>query len=1245
MGFTPAQQNAIDVRDRTLLVSAAAGSGKTFTLTQRIIKSIIDDGQDLSRLLIVTFTRAAAGELKAKIANAVSDAIAQNPENMHLQNQLIKLGGANISTIDSFFMEPVRSNFEKLGLPASIRMADDAELLPIREKLMREVLDDFFDQYRAYENGGLSSVGYSDRYTELIGVISETRDSSKLIPTLCDIYTKLLTSAEGIDNLKHHSSRFAQSTSSEFFDTAEGKILRDYLCDLTQYAYRTMKHLYDGASCDETFSQKAVAVFGANADTCQVLATKCKAESYEQVCEAFKAFSFGSLSVAGCTACDTLEQAKETRKNINKLLSSTRDKYLSCTKEKISRDFRMYSETSSLLYGILSRFDEKYRKEKLNRGVCEFSDMPIFMLKLLLDENGNTTEYADNLASGFDAVYIDEYQDVNEIQDRIFSIIGKDRRFMVGDIKQSIYGFREAEPSIFAEYKRKFSLYDKNSLAPDKDGGNTVFMSENFRCDSCIVDFTNLICSDVFTAFAQSIGYTSNDDLRFAKQKPCDDYKSPEVIINVIQPCDNYSAEDGDDVGNADDSGNAKNLSDEAIVVANEIARLIRTQKNADGSPIRAGDIAILARSNSHTKPLISALSLLNVKHALSSKTELFETAEMKLLVALLEVIDNPHYDIPLCHLMTTDAEGFDAFFTFEDVLTVRGASDISHSLFDAVLHYSENGNGELNVKCRDFISLITKLRGAAGKTSADKLIKSLGFSEHFSLLAQSSAYTFLYDCACKYVKSNWNSLHSFISYFKKLMESGNVGGEPDKTKKDAVTIMTIHQSKGLEFKVCFLFGFGKKFNISSKYNLVYNKDLGPTMKLPPLFSEDTADIDKLKIRYEDTLIRQIFAEHIKQKQIEEEARIFYVALTRARERLYISATLKKPAAQLIDGFKTCADRDFIIKKSTSYIDWTLLSLATNEKRDDLYILNVFDKGSNALTRPFPKAFMTELNENVTKDEQELAELYNAPKDEDSIQRLLATVPSKIAASKATPDMLDKSVFIPVPAGKLFSQTDDDQGEPECENERKIRERIALMRSQKTDFNSLLRAEEKPTAAERGTAAHQFLQFCDYSRVESIGVEGEIELLKNQRFISDRTASILTLDVRKLKSFFESQLYSDACCAESIYREFHFRMFRPASDFSQNDEIASVVSDKMILVQGSIDLVIKTNDSRLILCDYKTDRISPEEKADRELLIKNMRDKHRHQLSQYQYAAEKIFGKRPDKIVLFLLSIGECIEV
>ena len=218
MAWTNEQQLAIDTRDRTLLVSAAAGSGKTYTLTQRIIKAIIEDGQDLSRLLIVTFTRAAAGELKAKIAKAIGEAIAEHPDNIHLQKQLIRLGNAHISTIDSFFSEPVRANFEKLGLPASMRLSDDAELAPIREKIMQETLDTFFEKCGEYSNESLASVGFSNTFTDLLGIISGARDTSGLVPTFWDIYTKLITSPVGLEQLKKSTVEFSFRRAECFFN-------------------------------------------------------------------------------------------------------------------------------------------------------------------------------------------------------------------------------------------------------------------------------------------------------------------------------------------------------------------------------------------------------------------------------------------------------------------------------------------------------------------------------------------------------------------------------------------------------------------------------------------------------------------------------------------------------------------------------------------------------------------------------------------------------------------------------------------------------------------------------------------------------------------------------------------------------------------------------------------------------------------------------------------------------------------
>ncbi len=1240
MGFTENQQNAIDVRDRTLLVSAAAGSGKTFTLTQRIIRSIIDDGQDLSRLLIVTFTKAAASELKAKIARAVSEAIAEDPQNIHLQNQLIKLGSSNISTIDSFFLVPVRQNFEKLGLPATIRMADDAELEPIKQKLMQQVLDEFFDNCGAYRDGELSSVGYADRYIQLLGIISDARSSQNLIPTLCDIYTKLLTSPNGIEQVKYHADRLHKNAGSDFFASKEGSILHDTLSELADNAYKTLSVWLDRLVGEGEASQKLLVLFEENKTACELLVSKLKACTYQEALSHFKSISFGTLPRGGKEpTSEIIENAKAARKSVMEAFGDIRKKYLYMSDAEMSDCLSVSAEISDILYAIIKSFDARYRSEKLSRGICEFSDMPIFMLKLLLDENGRPTEYAEQLSSSFDAVYIDEYQDVNEIQDRIFSIIGKDRRFMVGDIKQSIYGFREAEPSIFADYRRRFPMYEKGAALDIERGGSTIFMSENFRCDECVINFTNLVCSRIFSAFAQSIGYTKEDDLRFAKKKPSDDYVSPKAEINIIHTPALSDDNDNDDDASSD---NASGLSDEAIVVANKIADLIRHSKNADGTPIRAGDIAVLVRSLSHAKPLLAALSQLNIKYSMSSKTELFETDEMKLLIALLECIDNPRYDMPLCHLLTAKTQSTQPFFSFEEIIIIRKTTE-NVSLYDALVSYSSGGE-ELSLarRCTEFISLMDNMRSAASKLSADRMIKSLAFDSHFSALSQSSAYTFLYDCVCKYVKSNWNSLHSFMIYFKNLMAKGAGGGEPDKSRSDAVTIMTIHHSKGLEFNVCFLFGFGKQFNLKNKYPVLFNKDFGITMKLPFSDHDSQSPIDRIKKRYTETPIRQIAMNDIKNRQIEEEARVFYVALTRARERLFISATLSRDFYDYQNKLRDLINPVSEIKKGRSYIHWILLSLS-DQSNDVSYALNVFEKGENVLSCPFPSCDMVEMNDNVTSIDRELAELYNMPNDMSDDDKWLSMIPSKIAASKAKPDMLDNSVFIPVPTGKMFSETDEDLNLGGCDDKAQIRKRIELMRSQKTDFDSLLRAGETPTAAERGTAMHQFLQFCDYQSVDHSSVKQEIERLKDGRFISERTASIL--DANKLQSFFDSAVYDKIQNAKKIYREFHFRMFRPASDFTLNRDFKRLAADKSIFVQGSVDLVIEAKNGELIICDYKTDRISAQERSDRSLLIKNMKERHGDQLTQYSYAIEQIFGKKPDKIYLFLLSIGECLEI
>lgn len=1257
MALTEAQQSAVDIRDRTLLISAAAGSGKTYTLTQRIIKSIIEDGQDLSRLLIVTFTRAAAGELKEKISKALASAIAEHPDNIHLQSQLIKLGSAHISTIDSFFTEPVRANFEKLGLPASIRLADDAELSPTRDKILQETLEHFFEVCEPYKKCELSDIGYRSTYTDLIGIISSARDSSKILPSFSDIYKKLITSPLSLSQLKLHAERMRENAKKDLFQTKEGQFLkRELYADVT-YVRKTFLSLANEIASDKSVCSRYYFDFKENAELCHPLLNALENGTYADVKDAFDAFAPPRItSVPSSQKTERSEAYKNMRSKLNDIIKKDlRKKYLCAEPNEISHIFERYADICDTLFDILTEFERRYSDEKKRRGICEFSDMPKFMLALLLDAQGAPSNYAKALQAQFDEVYIDEYQDVNEIQDTIFALIGGDHRFMVGDIKQSIYGFREAEPSIFADYRSKLPAYRPNDKSSLNSNGNTIFMSENFRCDENIIAFTNTVCSRIFSSLDNGIGYTPDDDLKFGKKKPSDDYISPRITINIVEPSGNDDDEDEDENNTASEASaytddSSDSLSDEAATIANEVVRLIKTEKNSDGSPIMPSDIAVLTRSHSYTRAVISAFNALNIKYVITSKGEIFETDDMRLLTNLLSVVDNPRSDIPLCQLLTSGNDNISPFFSFEDVVTIRKYADSQNSgvgsLFDAVYTYAASGNDKrIADSCQKFILLMENMRASACKMSADKFIKSIAFCEKYSPISETDAYMYVYDSACKYVKNAWGGLYGFLKYFRGVMESGGSGSEPDTGKCEAVRLMSIHQSKGLEFNICFLFGFGKQFNMQSKYPILFNKELGISAKLPPDDS-NTKDINALQIRYESNPIYRISDKYVKMRQLEEEVRIFYVALTRARERLYISATISKPFTDYCASLARCADIDYEIKKSKTYIKWILLALSSSSVGDGIYTVNVHQKGN--VTRgecvSVPHDAQQEQISNATENELELALLLASPVRDDSTAKLLSLIPSKVAASKVSSDMLDNSIFIPIPAGKLFADDSNDKDADQIKDDEKlINGRIELMRTSKKDFDSLLAINQKPTASEIGTATHAFLQFCDYENVNKNGIENELKRLTDMRFISKRAADIISLS--QLRGFFTSELYGIIMNAKSVYREFHFGNFKSASDFTQNEKLKATVADRKIYVQGSIDLLAERNDGSIVLCDYKTDRVTAEEKANRSILIKNIKERHGNQLEQYKYAVEQIFGRAPSTTFVYLFSIGEAIEL
>lgn len=1265
--FTQAQLDALNVRGRNVLVSAAAGSGKTFTLTKRIIRRIIDDNADISRILVVTFTRAAASELRSRISSALSDKIAELPDNEHLQNQLLLLGGADICTIDSFLSRPVRENFDKLGLPISLRLADDTETAPIKNTVMREVMDSLFGMYGVCDDCGLSDIDLKTPYTDLLAVLSSTvKDSSDIIPYLLKLHSSLITSSRGVELLSDFSARLKKDAAAMraalsdtdtnknsdgctddtaqisygFSDTREGQLIISELKRTIYGALAFCDKAIEQASSDEIMCEKMLHVF--ESDKNHLI---CMLEHIPDGYGALKGYVTGLSDVRFKPMkqeqkTDLSESLRSSCKEISANIAAFGKSYMSFDELEIVYMYEHTAQMIDVLYTLLSEYNRRLTEEKTSMGIYEFSDMPRLMLKLLLNADGTLTETAKALSSRYDEVYIDEYQDVNEIQDRIFSIISPNARFMVGDVKQSIYRFRDAEPTFFTLYRSTFPTYDRESQ--EQTHGSTIYMSNNFRSDENVIKFSNLVCSPMFRACGESIAYTSGDDLVFTKSCP-EGYRSPSVTVDVFGngECDDLSSLISNSNICTPDKTEPRTdgLSEEAVLVANRITELVRHGKKANGSNILPSDIAILVRSKSSIPHITAALKRLNIKYLVASKSELWAGQPMRTLIDLCDIIDNPRNDVPLCNILTCDMLPASLRFDIGETVIVRHKADKRLSLYDAVLSYSE-GTDPLAEKCARMIKKLSGLRAMSIKLTADKLLRLISADSDLSRLTDGEEYKFMYDSACKYTKSFWNGLSGFISYFKQLAENGSISGEVAKDD-NAVNIITMHYSKGLQYNTCFLFDMFSEFNTKEYSNsAIYDKDLCLGMHIP--IKPDGA-VNHIKA---ESVIRRAAALDMQIKDRQEEMRILYVAMTRAEERLFISGTLdgRYKYSSIASKLRLYGDSDISITDQKSHMAWVLGGIVIDIDTDPCYTVNVHPAaGTTRLADPLTRGRIQTAQTNVTEKEMEYASLAAFPPSQKREEIILSSVPSKVAASKVSPSMLDDSVFSDIPMQTLFSDEASAEDSDRADNRANIKNRIELLRSQPPIFDSLLDVSKKPTAAERGTATHALLQYWDVKNARENGLKNEISRLVSLGFISERTAKMLNL--KSLSLCLDGELADMMLSAKNIRREFKFGIMQSADKFTKDPELAALVGDRNIFVQGSIDLIIENHDGSIYLCDYKTDGVTAEERDDPQILRARLLLTYGEQLTQYSNAIEQIFGKRPDKTFILSVPLGKLLRM
>ncbi len=1229
--FTPAQLSAINTRDKSLLVSAAAGSGKTATLTERIIRSLMDEKnpEDISRMLIVTFTNAAVADLKAKISKALREALLENPGNERLERQLYALPTAHISTIDSYCNEILKNNCERFGISPKYRIADTIEADLLAKNVCSLLID------AAYE-GNINGISPED-FEELTVSLAGVKNNASLEEVFAFLYEKTKDHEKGTEIFRDFASALEKSKNLPVEENLYGKYAIEKTKEFASH-YRAVVHKFMVKICGseariEETAQNARALAEkrkegnalrgkakkeflaslppesdddkyllAMQDDLAALDKILAAKSYDSMREALNADFEDLPSVTDKTELHASYAAihKQIKLGIEKKLAP---RYFSYSVEEWRQHLSDMQRLILTLAVFIEEFDRVYFNEKKSRAMLEYSDIERLAYLSLYDEDGNPSELALSLREEYSSIYIDEYQDVNLLQNKIFLAVSKkNNRFTVGDIKQSIYVFRNARPEIFADMK---NAYPPLENAENSDTAS-IFMSENFRSDEGVIDFANTIFDEMFSHRAKSIGYVESDKLKFAKKYngPVPPYRLPEIHL--------FANPTPDEAGSEEEEAEEEPLPNERSIkwIAEKINALINGGTLNSGEPIEPRHIAIVLRKDrGRAAKYKEEIEKYGVSARAPEGRDFFLNSEIQLALCLLNAINNPLRDIYLAGLMLSPI--FE--FTPDELYLAKRLGGTT--LYESAKLFSE-ANPE-NTKFSSFINTLARYRKISEGMQVDTLIMRLYNETGLLALAKNDDsrenLMLLYNYAKKFEESSFKGLYNFISYVNEVISSGKTfSANRDTEDENAVSIITAHKSKGLEYPIVFL--------ADASAPLISENEKRGRVAYSDKFGLGLKKRMKGGLALVESPIRNIIVDSNVEKGLEEELRVYYVAVTRAREQLYVVGS---PKAKTKD--------DYLAKTKLNKIHKSPYSL--NKMTSFVDILHFVDLKQEVLWHDEISKNETEISEDTMSpavDEKENTEvLYSDDVYERVFERLTfsypnkhrTTLPEKMSISSLYPTILD---------GLDTENTSSIDKEPPSN---RFVEAVP-------DFIS---HSDRNAKREAGIATHAFLQFFDISRLDTLGVCGELSALIEKGFISKEDAERVRVD--ELLLFVASKLYSDMKNAKKLYREFRFNVMLPASLFTANPEKKEALASETILLQGVIDCIIEDSDGNLHLIDYKTDRLTPEELSDKNLARATLSKRHALQLSYYRKAVEKIFGKAPVEASVYSLPLGDTVEI
>ncbi|MDD6489333.1 MAG: helicase-exonuclease AddAB subunit AddA [Clostridia bacterium] len=1198
MNFTPSQEDAINAKGGAILVSAAAGSGKTRVLVERVIRRLTDEENpiDADRFLIVTFTNAAANEMKKRISDAIDDRLAKDPDNTELRRQQLLLPRANISTVHSFCSNIIRENFYVLNVNQDFRIAEDSETAAMKNRVMSDIIEEMYAQK-------------SGEFRLLSSILSGTKSDSGLEKAILDVYEK---------SLAHPFPEQWIAESVEFYnpdikisDTIFAKKALEYIKSVIEYLQMLLDESYEIISANQFFEcgkdSSGINSYHLGKNFIESLNDAVGTGQWSEVSDCVLSYTKLPYRTSTSKKFEVSQEEKDIVKNcfdsINKTVEEKLQPLFSFTEEIYHNDAEQLYPVMQCLQKILTEFNKRYEQAKNEKGILEFSDLEHLMIKLLIkqtDSGYEKTDFARNISKRFDEIMIDEYQDTNEIQELIFRAVSDDGKniFVVGDVKQSIYGFREAMPEIFIRRREKASLYDRNNPQfPAK-----IVLDKNFRSRESVIDSVNYVFNLLMSKRVGDIDYNDEEKLVMGATYP--EKKDTEFELHIIN-ADKNSSENSENDDLSKDEKEARHIVD----IINDMFKNGTTVTEKDGErPIQYSDICILLRNkSSHASVFSKVLNENGIPTHTDKSNSLFECYEVNVALSFLKIVDNPLQDIPLLSIMMSSVVGF----TADDLAVIRKHKNqpLYKSVYLAArpfIKYSdseENSDTEketltdeeiiVGKKCAVFIDELAYYRKLSVTVTVSKLLdvffERTSYIEAVSAMKNGKIRVQNIRKMMNFIRnyeSGSSGLTGFIRFLTHVEESGSSITADDTAPADSVSIMTIHHSKGLEFPVCIMASTASKGG-GDKDAIHCHSQLGIGIK-----TIDTENMLKFS-----TFQRTVIDNENLHKDKCEALRVLYVAMTRAKEKLIVISSLKSTELNKIA--KTLKVKDgkilpYNVENANTIAELIVMCALLHPSMSELRK----DAGAENITTVPSKSDWKYLRVgNIQNSITETTEEYTEQIDNNFMEFLKTRFQQKYSDQSRT--------LIPS----------------------KVSASALAHNDSKFDFVAITRPafmqEKKMTGTERGTAMHEFLQYADFIKIKD-DTESEKQRILKEGFMSSEQINALNND--DINKFTQSELFSRMLNSEKLYKEYRFTVNIPAKDIDENADC-----DDSVILQGAIDCIF-TENGELVIVDYKTDRVKD---------ISELADRYSKQLKLYKNAAEQVFEMPVRECIIYSLHLGK----